>query len=292
MTLATVYPSKIDNNTSLPAAINSVTSFDAAVINRLRDAIIAIQTELGVKPSGIYTTVRARLDSLENALNNISGGGSGFVTIAGDIGGTSINPLVIGIQNHPVSSTTPTAGQTLIYSGSTWVPSDNFLAQNIITSGGVIAGPSILGSVATQLFDLTGIAIINGITAPSVSDPGQAIMYFNSTTNRTHISEDGYDYTLLVENFPLISTTTTYNATNDDVLISVGTLSAPISINLPATPYSRKTIIVKDSNGSAVAHNITVDSNGNNIDGSSTALIDQNYASITIVFDGSNWGIL
>jgi hypothetical protein len=56
------------------------------------------------------------------ALAGHGGGGGGGVQIAGDIGGTNAAPVVTGIQGKPVSATAPTAGQALIYNGTTFVP--------------------------------------------------------------------------------------------------------------------------------------------------------------------------
>ena len=79
--MATIYPTGIDNNISLPQSIDLITPIKAEVTNRLRDAIIAIESELGIDPSREYGTIRARLD----ALSNLSGsGGSGSVGILDD----------------------------------------------------------------------------------------------------------------------------------------------------------------------------------------------------------------
>jgi len=75
--MATAYPNKIDTSTELPKAFDKVTGVDAIVINRLRDAIIAIQQELGVNPSGDQSTVKDRFDvvfGLIADLQNIAGG--------------------------------------------------------------------------------------------------------------------------------------------------------------------------------------------------------------------------
>lgn len=89
--MATQYPAKIDDTTSssLPDLVDGVTNINAEVINRLRDAIIAVETELGVLPSSIYTTVRARLEAIEDAL--ISGGGGGGGTPGGGNGQVQFN---------------------------------------------------------------------------------------------------------------------------------------------------------------------------------------------------------
>jgi hypothetical protein len=51
----------------LPIRIDGVHEIRADDVNRLRDAIIKIEQELGIQPSGIFATVRARLDSVADA---------------------------------------------------------------------------------------------------------------------------------------------------------------------------------------------------------------------------------
>jgi hypothetical protein len=62
--LVTKYPTAVDGNSELPLTTNNVTQVKAEVINNLRGAIVAIERELGIIPSGAYGTVRARLDAL------------------------------------------------------------------------------------------------------------------------------------------------------------------------------------------------------------------------------------
>lgn len=96
--MSTKYPAKIDDNVSLPPAIDGVTGVSCDIVNRLREAIIRIEDELGVKPRGMNTTVRNRLDSIEAVISNVEGTGS---------------VVVIG---------SPTAGQVITWSGSAWIP--------------------------------------------------------------------------------------------------------------------------------------------------------------------------
>jgi hypothetical protein len=112
------YPAQIDTTTNLPTVVDNLTPMNGAVVNRLRDAIIATQAELGVKPSGTYGTVRARLDALEGLVGTVT-----TIQLAQDLGGSLSSPLVIGIQCNPISSTTPTLDQMLVWSGAAWVPS-------------------------------------------------------------------------------------------------------------------------------------------------------------------------
>ncbi len=119
------YPASIDDSSSIPPAVDVSDIIDTTYINKLRSAIIAIETELGVKPSGVYTTVRARLDALEAAINAISGTGGGGTPIgpaSGDLADSYPSPTVVKIQNRTVASTAPTTGQALVWDGSAWSP--------------------------------------------------------------------------------------------------------------------------------------------------------------------------
>ncbi len=78
----TVYPCAIDSSAQLPITVDNVTPVRGEVVNRQRESIIAIQSELGIKPSGTYTTVRDRLDALEAIIAAGGGGGGGAVSVA------------------------------------------------------------------------------------------------------------------------------------------------------------------------------------------------------------------
>jgi hypothetical protein len=49
---------------------------------------------------------------------------------------------------------------------------------------------------------------------------------------------------------------------------------------------------IKDSVGSAAANNISVTPSGKNIDGVATFLINTNYGSIDITYNGTEWNVL
>ena len=59
-----VYSSHIDGYSTLPLIRNGIDEIRAEDINRLRNAIVKIEQELGLQPSGAYSTVRGRLDSI------------------------------------------------------------------------------------------------------------------------------------------------------------------------------------------------------------------------------------
>ena len=113
----TKYPAEIDNNLSLPSSIDNLTPIDAKAFNNLRDAIIAIESELGTKPSGSFSDVKSRISSLEAIIGNLQ-----IIKLDQDLGGTLKKPKVIGIQGRPVSNVVPGVGQSLIWNGIAWIP--------------------------------------------------------------------------------------------------------------------------------------------------------------------------
>ncbi|GIU69057.1 MAG: hypothetical protein KatS3mg002_0293 [Candidatus Woesearchaeota archaeon] len=88
-----------------------------------------------------------------------------------------------------------------------------------------------------------------------------------------------------------------YDNNNGDYFHKVkiaNTTSSPVTITLPKKEQVLRGdyIIVKD-NGNAATNNITVNtSDGTLIDGQSSLVINQNYASVTLIFDGQNWFVI
>jgi len=82
-----------------------------------------------------------------------------------------------------------------------------------------------------------------------------------------------------------------YTTTPQDALIKVDTSSAR-TITPLASPTTGQQHIIKDTVGSAAANNITVTPSGKNIDGAASYVINSNYASITIVYNGTEWSVI
>lgn len=152
MTSYSKFPNSLDDSSSLPLATDGVTGVRAEVVNRHRDAIIKIETELGVNPSGTYSTVKARLDAIESGIDSGGGGISGInveysSTLYEDI--TTIEFAGAGVA----SVTNPSSDKILVTisgggggaaidvedSGSTIVSSVtalNFTGNSVVTNAG------------------------------------------------------------------------------------------------------------------------------------------------------------
>jgi len=73
-----LYPSSIDTDRSIPHMIDDISEVRAISHNVLKDAILAIQTSLGVDPQGAFATLALRLVDLEDTI------GDDFVSSRGD----------------------------------------------------------------------------------------------------------------------------------------------------------------------------------------------------------------
>lgn len=67
--MATKYPDNLDDLLSLPKVFDNISPILADDVNRLRDAIVAIEKELGVNPSGEWGTLKDRLENLNSIID-------------------------------------------------------------------------------------------------------------------------------------------------------------------------------------------------------------------------------
>ncbi len=155
------YPSQIDSSLELPPATDNVTPVKAEVVNRLRDAILAIENELGINPSKEYESLKDRLNHIDNILaNGVEGiegpegpvgpqGEPGETGAAGDSGrdGTSAYTMTTA------SFTQPASGSTVDVSvdNSDWMASGQVLFQE---NGGYYQVVDIVSSTTVTLKNL------------------------------------------------------------------------------------------------------------------------------------------
>jgi len=109
----TKFPAHVDDSSSLPPVDDS--EILGINFNLLRDAVLAIESELGTTPSSVYSTVKARLDLLENNLNNLN-----ILSLSNDLSGTLSNPQVVGIQGRPIVDKTPSFNDIITWNGIAW----------------------------------------------------------------------------------------------------------------------------------------------------------------------------
>jgi hypothetical protein len=160
-----------------------------------------------------------------------------------------------------------------------------------IVAGGSTLNVNINGSTAfydgyqntTATVNYSGANLVGGFTAAAVGsfplkvDNRTTIWTTKLRRNITNISSAGGTYTIL---------------TNDDI-ICVTTLLSSFTINLPASPIIGDEYVIKDMTGNASGSLIiTVSGNGKNIDSTTSIDLITSDASITVVYNGSKWGII
>jgi hypothetical protein len=148
-------------------------------------------------------------------------------------------------------------------------PSTTTVAQ--IASNGASTKPLIVQGAASQTANLFEAQDSTGAAVFSVGPSGA-----------------------VVRRIPFTTKTAGYTATDTDEIIFVDSTSGAITIALPtAVGRAGKRYDIKDWKGTSATNNITVDPNGTEtIDGATTKVLATAYASITVISDGANWGII
>ena len=86
----------------------------------------------------------------------------------------------------------------------------------------------------------------------------------------------------------VITTKVGYSLLDTDFIVVVETSKSAVTVKLPAHPVSGQIYVIKDGGGMAGTYNITVDGNGNRIDGENTSVILTNYGARSFCFIGDS----
>jgi len=145
----------------------------------------------------------------------------------------------------------------------------------------------------------------NNITVDNTATPAQAYSYYQAGTPEIYSFQDNVEYASgysgnVTFYSPAYTNVTTVNVANYDLLMTdrivhvIYTTTGPVaSLTLPSAQTLRgRKITIKDAGGAAAANNITIDTEGaETIDGAATAVINNDYNSLSLYSDGTNWFI-
>ena len=81
---------------------------------------------------------------------------------------------------------------------------------------------------------------------------------------------------------------TTLTIDTSDSIVLCDTSSGAYTLYLPSSPPTGMQVTFKDT-GNAATNNVTINGNENNIDGTTTSVINTNYGKVTMVFDTNQW---
>ena len=82
----------------------------------------------------------------------------------------------------------------------------------------------------------------------------------------------------------------TYSANTDEYFLGV-IYDGSTTITLPAGTLG-KVFVIKDSAGDATTNPITVQATGSTIDGEATYVLDSDWASIGLIYNGIEWNVI
>jgi len=167
------------------------------------------------------------------------------------------------------------AGQVLYSDGNDALYTQ--LGQNTPFENGLVGAPAV-----TFLGDLT-----TGAYLPTSGSLGLV------ANGDELITLDGINTQITLDGGQVVETrtggTTTLTAADYVYLVNAGSTT----VTLPASPTAGQTHIIKDTAGNAtVPTPITIQGNGNNIDGNGFIRIRRRYGSFTLVYNGTEWNII
>ena len=150
---------------------------------------------------------------------------------------------------------------------------------------GSLISISSTASVVNTVFDGSNAAIITG--AGTLRFGGLSFFGsssgINTTTQVPLVSSNDAVKVITPGAYP-------YTVLPQDAFIIVDS-SAARTINLTASPPTGQRVTIKDNVGSAAANNITITPAAGNIDGAASYVINVNYGSVDLVYNGTQWNV-
>lgn len=214
--------------------------------------------------------------------------------------GITLSPSPIRNKGGTVSlaSTILTAPYILQSSNATLTGSQNLgalttgLVKNTVTSGTGVLSTAVAGTDYAAANILGGLAITS-TTLSSVATNSSITITPNGTgtinLSKIAVFSQG-------QRVAITTITADYNPVlTSDYIISVGTISAPITITLPSSPVAGQFYIIKDRAGGANANKITIQGAvaADTLDGNVSIEITQAYGTVSLYCNNVNtWSIL
>lgn len=296
-TKVTIFPTtavSAANNNSILLFENRV-RFDTAQVTPL----IRQDDETGASTSGEILTLQA-----QNATGATSPGGALVLTsgtgttVAGNThlqtGGVDrviVHPTFTEIRDsaEALRFTPVSTGTTSMQFASTVLAARIFQAD-LTSNGGIGTTLTVQAQNETGTTSLGGDLSLTSGTGTS-SDGYTNLQAGGSNVARVHTNKFIFSKGWRRHITP-ISSGVTYTVIASDDYIAITTLDAPFQINLPTDPVLGDTYEFKDATGNAGTQTVTISGNAAfNIDGTTSIVLNQAYASVTVTFTGSEWSV-
>lgn len=228
------------------------------------------------------------------ALYNVTSGASNTGIGAGSLGssGTGSNNTCLGYSSGSAYTTSESSNICIGSTTSGTITESNVLRIGAATGSGAgqlssayicgIDGVNV-GSVATVVTEASnklGTAVITAGTNITITP----------TANTITITASGSPVVFVTK---ITNSSSPYTVLSTDYFIAANSTAGAITVKLPNAPTEGQIYIIKDSFGTAASNNITVTTVGGTetIDGVTSFVMNTNYESVSLLFDGINWEI-
>lgn len=222
----------------------------------------------------IPTQAGVRDHVFNNAINTVNGG-----TI-----GTSAQGMSLSTQGISVSGDATSAGADWTSYGHDSIQ----ISSNVIPASGDAFVISVNNVTAMQFTGTGNIKLSNDVAVNRFTDVlGQAEDAVpTEAAIRSYVLEVAQ---LIVETPP--GNSFTVPASAGEYYVDANTSSGPFTLDLPPSPDTGFRVWVKDGDDNASNNNITVNGNGNNIDGLATNVISVDNQGRIFLYNGNEWKV-
>ena len=148
---------------------------------------------------------------------------------------------------------------------------------------------STAGTVATTCTKTGGTAFGTAATA-NTGTSGSVVPLLNGNNSYSGVSSYSGSIVLPMRTITVAGSVTASATTDYFICINKSTPAATI-VNLPSSPATGLTFVIKDCGGVAAANNNTITPLSGNIDGAATYVQNVNHQSTTVSYDGTQWEV-
>lgn len=226
------------------------------------DSDVAIVSPTNNQVLTYNTTSSKWVNQTPSSAPNATPSTPGLVQLTNDLGGTATAPQV---------TSTHLAAALPVNQGGTGSTTQNFV--DLTTTQSIAGTKTFSTKVATTALQVSGGSIASGKVL--TSDGSGNASWQVPVTNQQTISSKTADYTL---------------TTNDEVILADAS-GGSLTLTLPTAASNTNLYVIKKIDSSS--NTVTIDTTSSQtIDGGSTAVIRVQYASISLVSNGSNWFVI
>lgn len=250
-----------------PALIVDGSNYPLAIdVNLQNNEIVAIQTELGLAPSGSSTDLVTRLNMTTSGSGNLTFTDSSTLTISGGV-------VTVTRNLHKVDTQSAAASDDL---DTITAAADGYV---------LILSPATAARVVTVKHNTGNIQVVDGRDIVMASNNDMVLLVYSTALVGWRAFYTGKRKALI----DTISSTGSATAAQEYLMIDC--TSGSVTMNLPAATASEG-VVLTFKKVDVSANTVIIDGNASEtIDGATTKVLSAQYASTTIVCDGSAWYI-